>query len=266
MGWGEYRHRHGLPPRRGPVGGSERRITRARHQPERRVLPTFPHEHRRDALLWRRRRHPRRRALALGRHRGGTTLVRDINPSATSTGGAGPSPRFLRNLGGTLLFRANDGTHGYELWRSDGTAAGTTLVRDINPSRSPRDSVPEFLRNVGGTLFFSADDGTHGYELWRSDGTAAGTRLVRDIYPGDGSSFASRVTNVGGTLLFGAVDGTHGYELWRSDGTAAGTKLVRDINPGDGNSSPRNFRNVGATLFFGADDGTNGRELWKAAP
>ena len=58
----------------------------------------------------------------------GTALVKDINPAAL-----GSEPRQLANIGGTLLFVANDGFTGHELWRSNGTADGTVLVRDIYP-------------------------------------------------------------------------------------------------------------------------------------
>jgi ELWxxDGT repeat protein len=190
----------------------------------------------------------------------GASLVRDINPVGASV------PHLLTDVGGTLLFSADDGTHGYELWRSDGTAAGTRLVRDIKPgsSSSLDDSAgrPDFT-NVGGTLFFTAKDGSHGDELWRSDGTAAGTRLVRDINPGGDYSFPEALTNLGGTLYFSADDGTHGQELWRSDGTVAGTRLVRDINPGGDYSFPNQFTNVGGTILFSARDDTHGYELWR---
>ena len=39
----------------------------------------------------------------------------------------------LTNVGGTVFFRTDDGTHGQELWRSHGTYGGTQMVRDINP-------------------------------------------------------------------------------------------------------------------------------------
>ena len=96
-----------------------------------------------------------------------------------------------------------------ELWKSDGTAAGTVLVKDINPGSAS--SEPSNLTNVNGTLFFTADDGAHGIELWKSDGTAAGTVLVKDINPGSAGSDPPRLTNVNGTLFFSANDGTHGH-------------------------------------------------------
>src|SRR5439155_6458138 len=85
----------------------------------------------------------------------------------------------LTNVNGKLFFSAYEATDGYELWQSDGTAAGTVMVKDINPGTYS--SFPSNLTNVNGTLFFSANDGTVGEELWKSDGTAAGTVLVEDI-------------------------------------------------------------------------------------
>lgn len=68
-------------------------------------------------------------------------------------------------LGNTLYFALKDDTHGFELWQSDGTVAGSQLVQDINPSPYT-DSSPQELTVMGNHLFFKADDGTHGRELW----------------------------------------------------------------------------------------------------
>ncbi len=123
-----------------------------------------------------------------------------------------------------------------ELWKSDGTSAGTLLVRDIKPGLG--DSRSRYLTNVNGTLYFRATDGSSGSELWKSDGTSAGTVQVRDLLPGLTGSLPSSLTNVNGRLYFAASDGTSGMELWSTDGTSAGTVRASDINPGAGKLQP----------------------------
>ncbi|MCK5830907.1 MAG: hypothetical protein KAH20_11465 [Methylococcales bacterium] len=118
----------------------------------------------------------------------------------------------LTNVNGTLFFVFHDNINGKELWKSDGTIAGTKLVKDINPGTS--DSHPSYLTDLENTLFFTAIDGVHGGELWKSDGTDAGTQLVHDINPGTTSSFIQNIINVNNTLFFTANDGVHGSELW----------------------------------------------------
>lgn len=192
---------------------------------------------------------------------------------------------------------------GLELWRSDGTDAGTVLVKDI--AEGERSSEPDWLVDLGGTLLFTADSG-NGRELWRSDGTEAGTRVVApgkftypinlsrvgnavffsagddagyelwrtdgsddgthrvaDIAAGTNSSFPGESSDLNGTAFFSANDRVSGYELWRSDGTAEGTRLVRDIAAGPMDSSPLYFSVVGGGLFFSAFDGPHGVELWR---
>ena len=85
-------------------------------------------------------------------------MVRDLNPYGAS------APSCLVDVNGTLFFAADDGTHGVELWKSDGTPEGTLQVKDINPGSAS--SQPRYLTDVDGTLFFAADEGIHGEELW----------------------------------------------------------------------------------------------------
>ena len=190
----------------------------------------------------------------------GTVLLRDINPSSDSAGDNPPGDfTVFRNA---LYFRHTDGEHGSELWRTDGTAEGTSLVADINPG--PGHSFPAGLTAAGNTLFFFADDGARGTELWKSDGTAAGTELVKEIAPSpfSNSAFATKAV-LSGVFYFLTDDGTHGQELWRSDGTEAGTRMVKDIHPTSG-SRIRDLTVSGGKLFFFAFTETAGFELWSS--
>ena len=146
-----------------------------------------------------------------------------------------------------------------ELWRSDGTAAGTTRLLDINPGR--RSSSPSGFTEFNGFLYFNAADGTNGRELWRTDGTTAGTTLVLDIRPLATGSNPAGFTRLGAFLYFAANDGTNGTELWRTDGTK--TTMVANIAAAGASSSPSGFTEFNGFLYFEADDGTAGDELWR---
>jgi ELWxxDGT repeat protein len=193
------------------------------------------------------------------------SLVKDINPGEESS-----EPLNLEGVGNTVFFSASIyGELGFELWKSDGTNAGTTIVRDISPGPGYGVDPDVHLTRVRDMLLFPADDDVHGPELWRSDGTESGTTLIRDLNPWSAGSISIYAFNRGtiahrGRLFFTAWDGIHGYELWRSDGTNAGTKLLRDVNLGAASSRPRWLTSVGDTLFFTARDGEHGRELWRS--
>ena len=105
-------------------------------------------------------------------------LVKDINTFSTSSS----SPTQTVTVGNLVFFTATDPLLGIELWKTDGTEAGTALVKDILVGLGS--SLPANLANVNGTLFFSATNGTQGVELWKSDGTEAGTTQVLDINAG----------------------------------------------------------------------------------
>jgi ELWxxDGT repeat protein len=173
-------------------------------------------------------------------------VFKDIAAGSASSNAGG-----LTRVGDTLFFVADDGTTGVELYKTDGTAAGTTLVEDLNPGGAG--SSPDQLTAAGGLLFFVADDGSGiGAELYRSDGTAAGTTLVKDVRPGPSTSSIDNLTAVGGSVFFSADDGAGaGFELFRSDGTAAGTGLHEDINP-SGGSFPDQMLDLGGELWFTA--------------
>jgi ELWxxDGT repeat protein len=206
----------------------------------------------------------------------GTQLLRDLvsgPTSALATGSAGTLFAGLQAvaLDDLVIFYADDGVHGQELWVTDGTAGGTQLLADIRPGTEG--SVLSALFVMDGFVLFFADDGTHGRELWRTDGTPAGTALVKDLVPGSGAAVSVLSNVIGrraGLLYFAATDPVFGLEPHISDGTTAGTVLLRDVRPGSGSSLPfivtaGHPAAVSPTaIYFVADDGVHGQEIWRS--
>lgn len=132
-----------------------------------------------------------------------------------------------------LLFAADDGVHGNELWKSNGTIEGTVLVKDIAPG-APSSSVSS-LTVFNGKVYFAANDGVNGTELWKTDGTAAGTIMVKDINPartGNNGSMPSNLVVVNGVLLFIGTDSDSvpTSAVFKTDGTAVGTTRLTDLD------------------------------------
>ena len=159
-------------------------------------------------------------------------------------------------------FAAEDGVHRNELWTSDGTEAGTFMVKDIQNENNPSLRNITDLTSFGGDLYFSANDGLSGQELWRSDGTEEGTILVGDINP-SGDSRPTWMTVHESSLFFSANDGTHGTELWKLDSSLSPV-LVKDINGPNSpsSSSPSYLTSFDGHLYFSATNASNGTELW----
>ena len=225
---------------------------------------------------------------------GGTTVVKEIARPADAGVADSYGPLGIDNptaVGGTLFFTLDLPAVGQQLWKTDGTAAGTTLVRQLNaaytppnppPGASPPTPTPlgyekpavHQMTAVGTNLFFVADDDTRGAELWVSDGTAAGTKVVADINPGPAGSGPADLTALNGKLYFTAQDGAHGRQLWVSDGTAAGTKLAATISISTASDlyagpprtidgpEPRRMVASGGRLFLTGTDAAHGTQLW----
>src|ERR1019366_9613000 len=103
------------------------------------------------------------------------------------------------------LFRANDGTHGDELWVTGGSAIGTYMVEDIDPGAAW--AIPRYAAAPGtATGVFSVFDGTPGFELWVSDGSAAGTAPIETSAPNQ-EALARNIMAPGTvTAVFSAVE------------------------------------------------------------
>ncbi|MGE3880513.1 MAG: hypothetical protein AB7I19_15750 [Planctomycetota bacterium] len=193
---------------------------------------------------------------------------------ATFVPGTGPDFRNLyglTDLGDRKIFFADGGNGaGRELWRSDGTAAGTTMVIDLatGPADLPVDNGVQVAQHL---VFWAALPGL-GSEPWISDGTAAGTSLLGDLEPGSGSSsVAYWFWPTTDSAMLAVRTSAHGLEPWLCDGTTAGTRLLGDLRPGPESSlsiDPFSALFFGAVVgghaVFAADDGVHGTELWSA--
>lgn len=197
-------------------------------------------------------------------------LVKDINP-----GSDGSIPITFVDFNQTseglavadiFYFTADDGVHGVELWRSDGTEAGTQMVADINPGSGS--SRPTWLTLVNGQILFFARTDAAGLELWRSDGTAAGTTMLKDFNPGPADGIRTfnapqiRDMLVRDGVLYFAADSAGVYgNLCRSDGTPQGTYTIKSVCPTCASNTYTTgwFTLLNNTLYFIA-----GNDLWKS--
>lgn len=199
----------------------------------------------------------------------GTSRVKDARPGKQ---GSDPLHLTWEPTQSLLFFSADDGSSGRELWSSDGTTAGTSIVADICPG--VRGSGPSYLIAWGGSIYFQADDCSAGPELWVSDGTEGGTVLLADVRPGSIGAFPSYLTPLeptagGGEKLFflangggydaaaasGLAQGWGGAQLWMTDGTTSGTRRAFEQKTGGDFMPDRDSLDAGRPPRMAAFDG-----------
>lgn len=197
----------------------------------------------------------------------GTSLVFTM-PAITSfsTTNAWTSNRDLtKNFsisGNTMYFGGYDAANGNELWVTDGTAAGTHIVKDLKAGTGS--SNPFAFCKIGSDVFFTATAVASERKLWKTDGTAAGTVQIPVAEPF--FILDNAVGLVNNKMIFYAHNTVDGYEPYVSDGTAAGTFMLANINPA-GNSWLSQSQNAhlrfnSKYVFFAANNGT-ANALWR---
>ena len=197
---------------------------------------------------------------------GDKIVVKDINLNGDS------DPTEFIIFQNKVLFSADDGIHGRELWISDGTLDGTQMVKNINTGNS--DSYPGNFTVFDGLLYFTAYTQSLGTELWVTDGSEEGTILVKDIWQGISSGYVGYLTTIGDKLYFAGNDGLNGNEPWTSNGTSSGTNMIKDINTdfdtenniGNGSISSGSKANIfyqyDGMVYFTAFTSASGAEPW----
>ena len=187
----------------------------------------------------------------------GTVRFKDIVP-----GVGGSNPEWMTTVNGAVYFAANSVASGdapnRELWKTDGTDAGTVPVADIAPGIL--NSNPTYLAAGRNRLYFVPTEAGGDQEPWVSDGTAAGTLKLSDINRAPLGSNPDNFIDVNGTIFFTAGADPSVKELWKSDGTAGGTTRVGDVlvSPFLGGV------NVNGILYFTGYDPQGGWELWRS--
>jgi len=176
----------------------------------------------------------------------GTVMVKDIASGVADAFLLGYYSRSFAKMDGLLYFAADDGIHGRELWRSDGTPGGTTIVKDIYTGND--DAIFSDLINVNGLVCFTAayesDSGLIIGGIWQSNGTPEGTMMIVE------NINAISYKNVNNRLYFLAHDLVYGMELWKTDLTEASTTIVKDIVEGSESSSISDLTSMYGVLYF----------------
>jgi ELWxxDGT repeat protein len=155
-----------------------------------------------------------------------------------------------------LFFVATSKHTGGELWKTDGTAQGTVMVKDI--SLGIEWSSPSNFVAFKGKVYFIADDHLKGQQLWVTDGTSTGTVRISNTI---GTGISQMVTD--GSTLYILRKSTDYLELWKSDGTTAGTLLVKgDIKIWN---APANLTVAGGLVYFSCQPyGQNMTRVWRS--
>lgn len=181
-----------------------------------------------------------------------TQLVSEVLPNLPGYG-----LDNFHTVGNLIFFTVSDTVTGDQLWKTDGTAAGTALVKDLDPTSTQSLSLVRSFAALGSEFYFVADD----KRLYKTDGSSAGTIPVGNIRV----TQQDAMLQAGNYIYLNAETAATGQELWRTDGTDAGTILVKDIAPGTAHSYVQKFAAVGDTIYFTARAGSSTQDqLWKS--
>ena len=154
------------------------------------------------------------------------------------------SGRFVYN--GTMYFQASTNSTGAELWKTDGTTAGTSMVKDI--SSGTTSSYPSAFFVYNEELHFQIKMGTNGIDIWKTNGTSSGTvKATNTVCYNVNCRFSSPI-EYNGTFYAGYWN-NQGSEVLMYD--SSGLSLLVDLTPGQRFSIPRTTNPSHLTVYDG---------------
>jgi ELWxxDGT repeat protein len=125
-------------------------------------------------------------------------------------------------LGKYLYFTATtDSKVGMQIWRTDGTAAGTHSFGQLGPD--PNGRLVIFEASVGKRLLFSAGDTQGNLQLYSTDGSSISQLTA---FSGPTAGFIGKGILIGAKFFFVAIDNSYAQQLWTTDGTASHTYQI----------------------------------------
>jgi ELWxxDGT repeat protein len=197
--------------------------------------------------------------------------ILDIAPGAGSGASDGST---IAAMDGFILYLRGNANSGLQLWRSDGTLAGTALLQDLGTGvQLSQLSANYIVTRVGDRAIFQSENAQNGPQLWGSDGTAAGTvPLISTPTP---SSYNQPLIGVVGSHAYYAVHNGTNYQIVVSDGTLSGTHVLSDLGPLAVNGDPDGLINTqvagddNLTFIYAyhPDSGTGStKHLWAYLP
>jgi len=188
------------------------------------------------------------------------TVVSDIYAGANGSG-----PSYITVLGNQLIFRANNGTNGNELWVSDGSDPGTRMVTDLYPGSSSSSPQPNraswypgderFVSN-GTYVYMKARNQNYEY-VYRTNGSSMQQVTGGGMYS-NGPNPHNFAEGPGNRVYWNAHNGSY-YYLHYTDSTSA--TRVSNINS-SGNFNAYYFCTIGNRTYFWGNDNSRGYELW----
>lgn len=137
----------------------------------------------------------------------------------------------------------------WELWKTDGSEAGTRPVLNLIKGKTPGPGEPHFrgeyagMANLDGTLYVSGRDPS-GWGMWRTDGTAQGTKKLPHVLPDESKGIMTHLTVFDHKLYFFAAT-VRGMGLWQLGPDQATATLIKD-----GLTEPQPLNVVGDVLAF----------------